>query len=377
MKVIEVGEISLIEEELIRAADSKYHFIRLNIEDIQNNPLLLKNSKLLFVIHLKSFGVNPDIDILTGILAAHYEKNQTIFQNSLGAILISSEGEDYTKQTASIFEYRLNNMGLRFVGRPIIEAPDKLQNFIGHAERSGKSLEENLFSEFQKMLHSMDKLYSVLETQQNRKENYIGESIEKGDLGEENSISNKCKKIVVLHSSNEDSNTLELWKMIRKYLSFFKIKEIHLENGEILDCKACSYRVCKHFAKQTSCYYGGAIVEDVYPAILESDIVILLCPNYNDALSANISAMINRLTALFRKQKFYDKKIYAVIVSGSSGTEAVATQIIRALNMNKTFHLPPYFSISAIANNKGAIHKVEGIEEKAKNFAIKLIHDNL
>ena len=39
--------------------------------------------------------------------------------------------------------------------------------------------------------------------------------------------------------------------------------------------------------------------EEVYPAVREADALVLLCPNYNDALSANLTAFINRLTALF------------------------------------------------------------------------------
>ena len=70
--------------------------------------------------------------------------------------------------------------------------------------------------------------------------------------------------------------------------------------------------------------------------------------------------------------KFYDKKLYAVIVSGSSGTEAIATQLIRALNMNKTFQLPPDFTVSAIANDRGSIFEVEDIESRAKDFAERI-----
>ena len=45
----------------------------------------------------------------------------------------------------------------------------------------------------------------------------------------------------------------------------------------------------------------------MYPAIMECDALVMLCPNYNDAISANLAAFINRLTALLRKTKFYDK----------------------------------------------------------------------
>lgn len=117
------------------------------------------------------------------------------------------------------------------------------------------------------------------------------------------------------------------------------------------------------------------MVEEVYPSILEADIFILLCPNYNDAITANLCAMINRLTAIFRHQKFYDKKVYSVIVSGSSGTEAIATQLIRALNMNKTFQLPPNFIVSAIANDRGSIKEITEIETIAEEFSKLIINE--
>lgn len=86
-------------------------------------------------------------------------------------------------------------------------------------------------------------------------------------------------------------------------------------------------------------------------------------------ISANLVAVINRLTALFRKSKFYDKTLFSIIVSGHSGSDALARQLISALNINKTFRLPPYFALMATANDKGAIEKVPGIMDKARTFA--------
>ena len=89
-------------------------------------------------------------------------------------------------------------------------------------------------------------------------------------------------------------------------------------------------------------------------------------------LTANIVATINRLTALYRLTKFYDKDIYAIIVSGYSGGDALAKQLISSLNMNKTFNLPPYFSLMATANDKGSIFNVPNIESIAQSFAKKI-----
>ena len=124
-----------------------------------------------------------------------------------------------------------------------------------------------------------------------------------------------------------------------------------------------------HFSEKSSCYYGGVIVEQVYPAIEACDAVVLLCPNYNDALSANLTAFINRLTALFRKNQFYEKSIFALVVSGYSGGNIVAEQVISAMSMNKTFRLPPYFAMVETANNPASILEVEDIQKKASAFA--------
>ena len=247
-------------------------------------------------------------------------------------------------------------MGLRFVGRPIVEAPANLQNFLGPSERNKKTLEESLEWELSAMLARINALFA---SQKNTL---------RADLK---------KKIIALHAGNEYSNTLALWRMVKKELdSHYIIEEIAIKNGDIFDCRACGYKACKTFGMSDSCYYEGKMVDEIYPAISETDILMLICPNYNDALSANMTAMINRMTALFRKQKFYDKMLYAVIVSGSSGNEVLASQLIRALAMNKTFQLPPEFSLSAIANARGAIYQVSGIEQKAKLFAEKIIAQN-
>lgn len=74
-------------------------------EDVGKEDLI--NSRILFAIHLKKFGTNPQIDLLVEKIAGQYEKNPDLFRNSVGAIFISSEEEEYTKQTASILEYKM------------------------------------------------------------------------------------------------------------------------------------------------------------------------------------------------------------------------------------------------------------------------------
>ena len=113
--------------------------------------------------------------------------------------------------------------------------------------------------------------------------------------------------------------------------------------------------------------------EEVYPAVRWADALVMLCPNYNDALSANLTAFINRLTALFRQTRFYDKAVFALVVSGYSGSDTVARQLISALNMNKAFYLPPRFCLLETANERGSLVRLPGIREKAQRFARQMM----
>lgn len=111
----------------------------------------------------------------------------------------------------------------------------------------------------------------------------------------------------------------------------------------------------------------------MYPAVEQCDVLLMLCPNYNDALGANLTAFINRLTALFRKRQFYDKYLFSIIVSGYSGGDILARQLISSLNMNKTFILPGNFAWIETANAPGSALELEGIEERAAEFAERIL----
>ena len=111
------------------------------------------------------------------------------------------------------------------------------------------------------------------------------------------------------------------------------------------------------------------MVQEILPAIEKADFLIWLCPNYNDVISAKLMAVINRLTILYNRVNFYKKSFFAIIVSGNSGSENVAMQLIGALNVNKGFQLPPYFALMEIANDPGAVKKIPDIRKKAFNFA--------
>ena len=80
-------------------------------------------------------------------------------------------------------------------------------------------------------------------------------------------------------------------------------------------------------------------------------------------------AVINRMTVLYKRVKFVNKTIFSVVVSGNSGSDCVAKQLIGALNINKGFRLPPYFALTAIANDPGTVRSMQGIDKKARDFS--------
>ncbi|MBQ7736792.1 MAG: NADPH-dependent oxidoreductase, partial [Oscillospiraceae bacterium] len=75
------------------------------------------------------------------------------------------------------------------------------------------------------------------------------------------------------------------------------------------------------------------------------------------------------LTGLFRQKRFYDKAVFAIIVSGYSGSDVVARQLIGALNMNKSFYLPPRFALIEPANDPGEAVALPGIDGRIDAFA--------
>ena len=131
--------------------------------------------------------------------------------------------------------------------------------------------------------------------------------------------------------------------------------------------------MCLHYGEKGDCFYGGVMVQEVYPAIREADAVVLLCPNYNDALSANLTAAINRLTALYRTAPFTGKAVFAIVVSGYSGGDIVANQVVSALNMNKGFWLPSNFCLLETANDAGTAVALPGIEERLNRFTENIL----
>lgn len=315
------------------------------INDAESIPDL-RNKKIVFAVQLDELGYNiPLFEILSEIS----QRGRDALFGSSGVIIINSPNELYTKSVSQDIIFKANQMGCRFPGHPVIEAIEELKNFRTWQKQLNLSLDDIAVQMCQKL-----------------RKNFLNDNPK--------TIVNP--RILALHaSSHKTSNTLMLWKMIREHIKNCTIEEYHVENGTIVDCKGCLFTTCMHYSEKQSCFYGGVITKEILPAIESADALIWICPNYNDAISAKLTAVINRMTVLYRRIKFYNKTLFGVIVSGNSGSDSVAKQLIGSININKGFRLPPYFAISAIANDPGDIMKVKDIENIVKKFAENIIDE--
>jgi len=295
----------------------------------------LQNRHILFVIHLDEIGY--DLNLLSWL------KNlpDDAFKGSVGSMIVTSKTAYYTKSFAQDILLHANRRGMTFIGHSVLEIVENYENFKTWQKTVDLPLEKIAYNQGVDLINRLKKFKR-----------------------------RRLSNLIALHaSSRQTSNTLGLWHLVMKNINELEIQEIHIENGTVVDCIGCPFSTCIHFGKHHSCFYGGIMVEEVLPAIETGDAIVWVCPNYNDAISANMMAVINRLTVLYRQMSFHDKAFYAVIVSGNSGSDTVAKQLIGALNINKGFQLPPNFVIMATANDPLKVLEIEGIEENAKVMA--------
>ncbi len=324
----------------------------------------LDSQKCLFIIELDEIGENEAFDqLLRTEIRKQSRGGKSLFSGKILALVVKSHSEHYTKSFAKKCIYHMNSLGGTFIGHPLVEIIEGYQNFRTWQKVEAKPLERICFEQ-------IDQLVKRLHSYQ---------SLQKEEIS-----------ILVLHAGyKEISNTLMLWENIaneletynqKKERSILSIDTLHVEEGKISDCYGCSFETCMYYAREKSCFYGGFVVEDLYPKLEKADMVVWICPNYNDAISAKLMAVINRLTALYRHMGFKDKYLLSVIVSGNSGSDSVARQLIGALNINKGFRLPAGFSIMALANDPGEIKDAFDISAKVSSYVnnlVMLIEENI
>ncbi|MCI9170161.1 MAG: NAD(P)H-dependent oxidoreductase, partial [Lawsonibacter sp.] len=243
----------------------------------------LEGRRLLLALPLGDTGVNLEYTRMLSRL----RREPKLLEGCTGGLIVDGAGELYTKSAAAEAVLAMNRAGCALVGRPLVEGTGSLANFAVQA----KNLGAGLMGAYR---HAAAELAGQVESFGFPKK--------------------ERPEVLVLHaSSHHTSNTMDLWSKVRERVEGrCDLREIGLRNGTLSDCSGCPYTMCLHFGEQGGCFYGGVMQDEVYPAVRAADALVLLCPNYNDALSANLTACINRLTALFRQTRFYDKAVFAV-----------------------------------------------------------------
>ena len=303
----------------------------------------LRRRRLLFLVALDEGGCNLAYYRMLSVLRL----DGGLLEGCLAALVVTGVGELYTKDVARDLVLSANLAGCAFLGRPLVEATGSLRNFRVQAQTQGTD-EATAFrlaaAELVERLLAWEALPPP-------------------------------SRILALHASaRSTSNTLDFWELVKAGLpEGVEVQEVCLQNGTLADCIGCSYKTCMHFGQQGGCFYGGPMVEEVFPDVRACDAMVMLCANYNDALAANLTAFVNRLTALFRQNRFYEKRLFALIVSGYSGGDLIARQLISGLNMNKSFYLPPRFCMLETANDRGSLVKLPGIAQRGALFAGRIM----
>ena len=300
----------------------------------------LRGRRLLFTVAVDVFGEDAALCALIRYFRSHTD----CLHGATAAVIVDGATELDTKDVARRLVFAANMAGCAFPGKPLVEATGSLQNLSVLQRKNG--------------LPSLDETYRFA----------VSALLER--LQSEQPIKKERPKLLVLHASDrETSNTLALGELVTRQLPDFEIETISLRNGTIHDCRGCSYKVCSHFAAQSSCFYGGTMVDEVIPAVLNADALLLLCPNYNDAVGANVMAFINRLTGLTVSNALYGRSLYAIVVSGYSGGDLVAQQLLGALCLNKALSLPPRFCLIKTANDPGTALKLPDVAAQTQAFA--------
>ena len=303
----------------------------------------LRGRRLLFALALGRYGISTAYTRLLLTLRTRPD----LLDGCTAALVVDASGELYTKSTAAELALAANSAGCALIGRPLVEGTGSLNNLRVQA----KLLGTDLAGAYRENVREL-----------------VGRLLAQETAGKEHA------ELLALHASSyHTSNTMQLWAQVKRRLGEgCSVTEIGLRNGAVSDCAGCPYTACLHFGEKDRCFYGGLMQDEVWPAVRRCDAVVLLCPNYNDALSANLTAFINRLTGLFRQTRFYDKAVFAIVVSGYSGGDTVARQVISAMNMNKSFYLPPRFAMIETANDPGEALRLPGMEERLDDFARRI-----
>lgn len=388
---------------------TREHTLVTSLEELKK--ISCKGEKILFAVALNDRGFNVELYSMLNYISGE----KSMFQGSVAAVVVDGPHEEETKALARRLVYRVNESGCTFPGKALVEATGSLRNFNTVCMLEGLDEKEAYILSVKRLIMKLESTHIAVVSEKNILPGVCGETqrMEEASCMEEKSfgrlgvspcvdevfscedevstcmdefspcseelspcaaksgdVIKKANLLVITSGKLSTSNTLALWHKVESFLpSEIEIEKISLRDGEILECRGCPYEECLHFGEAGKCFYGGLVTEKIYSAIVKCNALLIAAPNYNDALSADFTAFINRLTALYRVYDFSEKVFFSIIVSGYSGGDILAQQLIGALNFNKNMMLPPKFSLRATANAPGSLDEDESIDERARTFA--------
>lgn len=341
LSVVSIGTHQRLAKILEQALGS-FPYVTINEDQLSNVDL--RDRRVLFAVSVDHFGMAEGIEKLMRRL----RHDLHALDGSIGAVLIDGDTELYTKELARLLVFDADRAGCCFPSRSLVEATKWLRNYDVLCHVNG--------------VDRMTAYINAASDLVRRLAAYSPQRVKRPD-------------ILLLHASNRSSsNTLALGlETVKRLSSDCDITEIALHSGNVFDCNGCSYRACSHFAGNHTCYYGGIVPEMVFPAIEKCDAVLLCCPNYNDAPGAFFLALNNRLNALMLREKQRERALFSIVVSGYSGGDIVARQLLGGFSLNKFFGLPPRFCMLETANDPGTVLKDEGIQERLDEFSLNIL----
>jgi len=300
----------------------------------------LRGRRLVFAVAVDDGGPAPEYYAFLRRLRTEPE----CLKDAVAVMVVDGTSELYTKSAANALALAASMAGCTLPGRALVEATGSLYNQHIQARNRGLSLEETYYVRIRELCSDLETF--VLPKR-------------------------RKPKVLLIHASEQrNSNTLALGRQVAQRLAdVCQVREIGLLNGTVQDCRGCGYRQCLHFSQNNTCFYGGALSDEVMPAIADSDVLLFLCPNYNDALGANLTALINRMSGLVLQQSLQEKLLAAVVVSGYSGGDLVAQQLLGAMCLNRGVIVPPHFCLLQTAHYPGDAMAAAGIGERLDRFA--------
>ena len=323
LRIIDAGDISALQNVLSEIASAGEGYAR-----------------ILFIVSTDEGGASDHYYRILRFLRCHPD----CLKNCIGGLVVDGTTELYTKSAACELVLAASMAGCLFIGKALVEGTGSLYNQHIIAGRWGTDLEE---AYRRRIAELADRILEF-----------------------EPPVFERPRIAVIHASENRGSNTLWIAGRVNEILKqSCDIEVLSLLNGTIYDCRGCSYETCLHFSENETCFYGGPITEMALPLIRDCDAILFLCPNYNDSVSANIMALLNRMNNLLLRKDLSSKYAFSIVVSGYSGSDIVARQLLSAVSLNKSLILPPYFCLMQTAHDPGSAKDSAGIETKISAFA--------